>query len=646
MPPFTPPVRPHHEYRWDSSIGPDVITVPEQDLDPEALVAEVSNLSKLYRHATNRDLPETHQNFKSFIRERDPVGWHPNHNGVCFDSLSTRGTSGVDDSPKTLGTALWRTFTGRDLYEWTIRRWIQGKRSSQGRSIISNLSGVVRNGEMMLVLGTPGSGCSTFLKTVSNQHSSFQAVEGFLSFSGLSPSDVEKSFRGEVSYVPEEDEHFPTLTVRQTLDFVLHSKVPKRYHHEIPEYLEMYGKVFGMSHVLDTLVGNDYIRGISGGERKRVSIMEALAVDSAVMAWDNSTRGLDASSAVKYAQSLRIMTDVTGKATFVTLYQVSDAIINLMDKILLLHEGRMIYQGPASAAQRYFEALGFEKDPEQTIADFLTSVTSPSQRKIRKDWDARAPRSAEELETAFQKSSLYANIKADVGSFQKHASCGDQPLKTPDSEEAEHPFKMTAPVKKSRYVPASSSYNTSFLLQLRACMQREWWLLRQHLYPLYIRFIIVIVIALLLGSMFYAMPQNTTGIYSRGGFIFYSSIVVGWVQLAELEGAMEGRGIIARHKRQAIVRPSAVAFAKVMGDLVIIMAEVIVFCLIAYFMAGMRREVDYPKTNSPTLADCNRLVLSLSSASSHSSWLSASPRSTGSSPPSHHHSSSRYVTVE
>jgi ATP-binding cassette, subfamily G (WHITE), member 2, SNQ2 len=591
MPPFTPPVRTHHEYRWESNISPQGATGLEQDLDPEALVAEVSNLSKLHRHATNRDLPEIHQHFKSFIRERDPVGWHPNHSGVCFDGLTTRGSSDVDDSPKTLGTALRRTLTGRDLYEWTIKRWSQRKRTSTGRPIISNLSGLVRNGEMMLVLGTPGSGCSTFLKTVSNQHSSFQAVEGFLSFSGLSPDDVEKSFRGEVSYVPEEDEHFPTLTVRQTLDFVLHSKVPKRYHHEIPDYLEMYGKVFGMSHVLDTLVGNDYIRGISGGERKRVSIMEALAVDSAVMAWDNSTRGLDAASAVKYAQSLRIMTDVTGKATFVTLYQVSDAIINLMDKILLLHEGRMIYQGPASAAQRYFEDLGFVKHPEQTIADFLTGVTSSSERTIREGWELKAPRSAEELEKAFQSSLSYANIKVEVSSFKKHISCEDRPPMTPDSDEADHPFKVTAPVKKSRYVPASSSYNTSFLLQLQKCMQREWWLLRQHLYPLYVRFIIVIVIALLLGSMFYDMPQNTTGIYSRGGFIFYASIVVGWVQLAELEGAMEGRGIIARHKRQAIVRPSAVAFAKVLGDLIIILAEAMVFCLIAYFMAGMRQEV-------------------------------------------------------
>lgn len=157
--------------------------------------------------------------------------------------------------------------------------------------------------------------------------------------------------------------------------------------------------------------------------------------------------------------------------------------------------------------------------------------------------------------------------------------------------------------------------------QLRICMKREWWLLRQHLYPLYVRFIIVVVVALLLGSMFYDMPQTTTGIYSRGGFVFYASVVVGWVQLAELEGAMEGRGIIARHKRQAMVRPSAVAFAKVVVDLVVILAEVVVFCLIAYFMAGMRREVSLSVLFSMRLTLAGWPILCISPLLVHSRFL-------------------------
>ncbi|KAJ8115109.1 hypothetical protein OPT61_g3162 [Boeremia exigua] len=571
--------------------------VTHNELDAAALQAQSETLSRLYRQTTTRSidhaagLPEAHRTFRSFLRERDPTGWYPEHRGVCFDKLTTYGITNDDNSAKTLLTALWRTLTAKDIYESTFQRLFTSTNSTSHRAIISNISGVVRGGEMVLVLGNPGSGCSTFLRTVGNQHSNFTKVEGLLSFSGLSSEEVTKSYRGEVAYVPEEDEHIPTLTVRQTLSFVLRSKVPQRFHDEISDYLDMYGKVFGMSHVFDTPVGNDYVRGISGGERKRVSIMETLAVDSAVIAWDNSTRGLDAASAVKYAQSLRILTDVTQKATFVTLYQASDAILNLMDKIMVLDKGKMVYQGPVGEAQNYFEHLGYYRHPRQTLADFLTSVTSPSQRQFREGAQDQAPKGSEALEKAFHQSDQFQNISQQIKAFRDEMCSPAEPINKKNSE---NPFKATAATRKSKYVPSSSSYSTAFPLQIRLCMQREWWQLRQHLYPIYVRLAIVVIVAFLLGSMFYDMPKNTQGIYSRGGFIFYAAIAIGWVQLAELEGAMDGRGIIARHKQQAIARPSVVGLSKVCFDVLIVFAEALVFGIIAYFLAGMRAEFLVP----------------------------------------------------
>ena len=102
-------------------------------------------------------------------------------------------------------------------------------------------------------------------------------------------------------------------------------------------------------------MGNEYVRGVSGGERKRVSIAETLATKSTVVCWDNSTRGLDASTALDYANSLRVMTDISNRTTFVTLYQAGEGIYQLMDKVLVIEEGRMIYQGPARDAKAYFQ---------------------------------------------------------------------------------------------------------------------------------------------------------------------------------------------------------------------------------------------------------------------------------------------------
>lgn len=79
-------------------------------------------------------------------------------------------------------------------------------------------------------------------------------------------------------------------------------------------------KMLNISHTHQTLVGDEFVRGVSGGERKRVSIAEMMATRARVQCWDNSTRGLDASTALDFAKSLRIMTDVLGQTTFVSLY--------------------------------------------------------------------------------------------------------------------------------------------------------------------------------------------------------------------------------------------------------------------------------------------------------------------------------------
>ena len=78
-----------------------------------------------------------------------------------------------------------------------------------------------------------------------------------------------------------------------------------------------------MTHTFDTKVGNDFVRGVSGGERKRVSIAEALAAKGSIYCWDNATRGLDASTALEYAKAIRIMTNLLKSTAFVTIYQAS-----------------------------------------------------------------------------------------------------------------------------------------------------------------------------------------------------------------------------------------------------------------------------------------------------------------------------------
>ena len=152
---------------------------------------------------------------------------------------------------------------------------------------------------VLVVLGRPGSGCSTLLKVLANQRQEYHRVEGDVWYDSLTPDQIEKHYRGDVQYCPEDDVHFPTLTVDQTLRFAATTRTPRNRLDKVPRtvhvdhIVEVLETVFGLRHVKDTLVGDASIRGVSGGEKKRVSISEALAARSLLNSWDNSTRGLE-----------------------------------------------------------------------------------------------------------------------------------------------------------------------------------------------------------------------------------------------------------------------------------------------------------------------------------------------------------------
>lgn len=406
---------------------------------------------------------------EGYFEKRTEQGESAKKVGVVFRNLTIRGAGSSNITAKSLPDAILGTF-GPDLYR-LICRLIPSLSLSKDQhlnTLINSFTGIVRDGEMMLVLGRPGAGCTSFLKAVANKRGEYASVTGDVSYGGIPAKEQVKNYRGEVSYNPEDDQHIPSLTVWQTLLFSLLNKTRKRDQKEMHVIVDALMKMFGIPHTANTLVGNEMVPGVSGGERKRVSIAETLATKSTVVCWDNSTRGLDASTALDYAKSLRIMTDVSNRTTLVTLYQAGEQIYELMDKVLVIDSGRMVYQGPASEAKQYFVDLGFFCPERETTADFLTSVTDPAQRIYRDGYKASAPKTAEDFERLFKNSPSYKNVLRDIEDYEKtmeRTEQGDARV-----------FKQSVQEQQSKYVSKRSSFTVSFWRQVSACTRREFWL--------------------------------------------------------------------------------------------------------------------------------------------------------------------------
>lgn len=176
------------------------------------------------------------------------------------------------------------------------------RRKRPMKTILDKTHGCVKPGEMLLVLGRPGSGCTTLLNVLANKRRGYSSVTGDVHYGSMT-ADEAKKHRGQIVMNTEEELFFPSLTVGQTMDFATRLNVPFRLPNGVNtaeeyriENRDFLLESLGIEHTTDTKVGDAFVRGVSGGERKRVSVIECMAARGSVFCWDNSTRGLDAST--------------------------------------------------------------------------------------------------------------------------------------------------------------------------------------------------------------------------------------------------------------------------------------------------------------------------------------------------------------
>ncbi|EHK98954.1 putative ABC transporter CDR4 [Glarea lozoyensis 74030] len=357
------------------------------------------------------------------IQSRDPERYPARVAGISYRNLSAYGFGNATDYQKTFGNYPLEL---PGLFKRMIGRQEQTK-----IQILRNFDGLVKSGEMLVVLGRPGSGCSTLLKTISGETNGFHLdPESNINYQGIPMEMMHNDFRGECIYQAEVDVHFPQLTVGQTLEFAALARTPRN---RIPGVTrEAYAThmrdvimaVFGLSHTINTQVGNDFIRGVSGGERKRVSIAEAALGGSPLQCWDNSTRGLDSATALEFVRTLRLSTEMAGCAAVVAIYQASQAIYDVFDKVAVLYEGRQIYFGNIHAAKEFFVNMGFECPLRQTTADFLTSLTSPAERVVRKGFEGLTPFTPDEFAAKWYESADRARLMQEIKAFEEEFPVG------------------------------------------------------------------------------------------------------------------------------------------------------------------------------------------------------------------------------
>ncbi|KAF5699728.1 ATPase [Fusarium mundagurra] len=449
------------------------------------------------------------------------------------------------------------------------------------KTILDNSHGCVKPGEMLLVLGRPGSGCTTLLNMIANMRRGYAGIKGDVHYGSMIAEEA-KNFRGQIVMNSEEEVFYPALTVGQTMDFASRLNVPFHLpegvtHEELRVQMrDFLLRSMGIQHTVDTKVGDAFIRGVSGGERKRVSIIETLATQGLVFCWDNSTRGLDASFALEYTKAIRAMTDVLGLAFIVTLYQAGNGIYELFDKVLVLDEGKEVYYGPVEEAKTFMESTGFICQHGANVADYLTGVTVPTERQIHPDYQQRFPRTADALRAEYEKSPIYEHMRSEY----------DYPTSQIANERTKS-FKEGVRHLKDKRLPDSSPMTVGFIEQTKACIIRQYQIVLGDKVVFFIKQFGMIVQALIAGSLFYNATSDSSGLFIKSGAVFFAILANSLIAMSEVTDSFTGRPVLLKHKAFAMYHPAAFCIAQIAADIPIILLQVTLFSLIEYFMVGL-----------------------------------------------------------
>ncbi|PIA17661.1 P-loop containing nucleoside triphosphate hydrolase protein [Coemansia reversa NRRL 1564] len=217
------------------------------------------------------------------------------------------------------------------------------------RRILHGLSGSIYPGELVAIMGSSGAGKTTLLSILSGRVQGGR-LEGDIKFQGAKRNP--HTFKRMLAFVEQDDLMYPSLTVEETLMASAQLRLPNEKYSldDKKERVTTVLRQLRLSHVKDTMIGGYGMRGVSGGERKRVSIGAELVTDPSILMLDEPSSGLDSSSAEMVVTLTKEMSRKRNLCTLMTIHQPSTEMVAQFDKLILLAQGKLVYMGPANQA--------------------------------------------------------------------------------------------------------------------------------------------------------------------------------------------------------------------------------------------------------------------------------------------------------
>nr|VDD18470.1 unnamed protein product [Brassica oleracea] len=465
--------------------------------------------------------------------------------------------------------------------EVTYKVVIKKLTSSAEKEILSGINGSVSPGEVLALMGPSGSGKTTLLSLLGGRISQ-SAIGGSITYNDKPYS---KYLKSKIGFVTQDDVLFPHLTVKETLTYAARLRLPKTLTREQKEQRAI-GVIqeLGLERCQDTMIGGAFVRGVSGGERKRVSIGNEIIINPSLLLLDEPTSGLDSTTALRIIQMLHDIAEA-GKTVITTIHQPSSRLFHRFDKLILLGRGNLLYFGKSSEALDYFSSIGCSPLIAMNPAEFLLdlangnindiSVPSELEDRVQVGNSDRESRSGKPSPSVVHEQYLVEAYETRVTEEEKKKLTDPVPL---GEEEAK------AKVLRLKRQWGASWWEQYCILFARGLKERR------HEYFSWLRVTQVLSTAVILGLLWWRSDIRTPrGLQDQAGLLFFIAVFWGFFPVFTAIFAFpQERAMLNKERAADMYRLSAYFLARTTSDLPLDFILPSLFLLVVYFMTGLR----------------------------------------------------------
>ncbi|XP_028396482.1 ATP-binding cassette sub-family G member 2-like isoform X2 [Dendronephthya gigantea] len=445
---------------------------------------------------------------------------------------------------------------------------VKVKRKKVQKEIVKGISGIFTPG-MNAILGPTGCGKTTTLDMLADRKDMSQVTGDIMVNGTKKPSN----FKRMTGYVVQHDVVMGLLTVRENIYFSASLRLPSSMTSE--EKAQKVDKLIdelGLSKVADSKVGNEVVRGISGGEKRRTGIGMELITSPHVLFLDEPTTGLDASTASSVMQLLHDLSR-KGNTIIFSIHQPRYSIFKLFDNICLLGDGHMMYNGPAQEALGYFEEIGYQCEPHNNPPDFFLDVINSAKLETADD-EVNDTEKGEitilDLARKFKDSAQGQAIQKQVTEIFENMKAN------PNSEAAIN----TKYAQQNRYA-------TGWFKQMGIVGQRSVRCLIRNPLTTIVQFFVMAFLGLVVGALYFKIEKDEKGIQNRVGAFFFIIMNMVYANLDSIELLIKEKSIFVHESASGYYRVSVYFLAKIFAEFLPYRAlSAFLFAIIVYWMAG------------------------------------------------------------